>query len=445
MKPNVAILILLLGMLSPALASRRTPVVEAVEKVLPAVVNIGTEKQVMVSYTDPWRKMRGSMLDQFYMDFFGPPRAPAYRTAQSLGSGVIVDREGYILTNYHVVQRAARIRVTMADGTQRDAQLIAGDETNDLALLKLDGDVDLPEMVLAADDDLLLGETVVVLGNPYGLGHSVTVGVLSAKNREAAFEGQVLYHDILQTDAAVNPGSSGGPMVNLDGQVIGINVAVHREAQNIGFGIPAKRVRQLLQKWFDPARMEKIWLGFSAEQTLEGLVVQAVEEKSPAAISGLGVGDRLISVNGEKVNTILDAYKRMLGTAPGDPVDLEVLRGGGVEWIRLEAGEFPWMAHSEKLQDRLGVRFRKNPDQNTAGFAGLMIDTVEPGTPAARAGLKPGLFVQRVNGMDVKSSEDVALAVAQNPDRDWVDLDVVELEERSTMVLARSSHLRLEI
>ena len=243
-KLGMALLVMSLSTpMSPAVANRRTPVVEVVSEVLPSVVNIGTEKIVKVRYTDPSRRVRGDLFDEFFSEFFGPPVKEGYRRSNSLGSGVIIDPRGYILTNYHVIERASVIRVTLSDESKYEAVFVAGDEISDLALIKIEPLKPLKAVTFGKDDDLLLGETVIVLGNPFGLAQTVTVGVLSAKNREARYEGEILYRDILQTDAAVNPGSSGGPLVNIDGQVIGISVAIYREAQNIGFALPVSRVR----------------------------------------------------------------------------------------------------------------------------------------------------------------------------------------------------------
>lgn len=441
---SVGILVFLLGIAprgaESATSTRRTPVVEAVERALPSVVNIGTEKLVKVSYSDPQRNRRGNIFDQYFFEFYGPPR---FEKKQALGSGVIIDARGYILTNYHVVQRAARIQVTLANGVQYDGRLIAGEETSDLALIKINPPGDLKEVDLGTDDDLLLGETVIVLGNPFGLGHTVTVGVLSAKNREAEFNGEVLYRDILQTDAAVNPGSSGGPLLNVDAQLIGINVAVHRDAQNIGFAIPVRRARQLLTEWMAPARLDRIWLGFSAEQSHLGLEVDGIQEKGPAAAAGLLPGDRIVSINGRKVPTVLDAYKQVLGTRPGGPVDLEIQRSGRVLWLRLTAARLPIPEGFDIAQEKLGIEFRKKQPNDPVVYKGLLVEEVEPGSPADQAGITPGLLITRINQVEVNDIGDAALALSSLEDHEWIEVDVVELEERKSLLVALTSRLRL--
>jgi S1-C subfamily serine protease len=386
------------------------------------------------------------MYDQFFMDFFGAHKARGVQKKQSLGSGVIVDPLGYILTNYHVVQRADRIWVTLADGQEHDAKLVAGDEVNDLALIKVEVPGLLPQISMARDDDLLLGETVIVLGNPYGLGHTVTVGVLSAKNREASFEGEVIYRDILQTDAAVNPGSSGGPMMNVDGQLIGISVAIHQEAENIGFAIPVKRVRSLIKEWFEPSRLQKIWLGMELLEGSDGVFIGEVKEKGPAAAAGVLPGVEVISVNGTVVHTLLDAYKAMVGTGVGDPVDLELSVAGGASWLRITAAPLLKLDGYAQAQNRLGLQFAENSSlTNNLNYKGLIIHEVEEGSPAEQAGIRPGLFLSRINQLDVNNESDIALALSRIQKDDWAELDVVAVEVRSSMLLARTTRLRLKL
>ena len=213
------------------------PVVLAVQKVLPAVVNISTERLVQRQFSDPF--------DELFRQFFGQTRRPDVEGVQSLGSGVIVDEDGWIMTNFHVVRRASKINVALADGAQYEARYVSGDEKNDLALLKIEAKKSLPFVEIASDKEPLLGETVIAVGNPFGLDHTVTKGIISAKNRKYN-AGDVTFEDILQTDAAINPGNSGGPLVNLRGQLVGINMAILSQAEGIGFAIPAKRVASML-------------------------------------------------------------------------------------------------------------------------------------------------------------------------------------------------------
>src|SRR5688572_1111417 len=215
---------------------RRDAVVEAVQQVMPSVVNITTETVIHVR--DP--------IEQLFRDFFDPyyRRRPP-NTQHSLGSGVIIDEEGYVLTNFHVVNRASRVWVRLFDGREYECEKVSETSFTDLALLRIKKKKDekFTAVKFAADDDLLLGETVLALGNPFGLGGSVSRGILSSKSRRPATENEPMdVMDWLQTDAAINPGNSGGPLINLRGELIGINVAVYREGQGIGFAVPVKRI-----------------------------------------------------------------------------------------------------------------------------------------------------------------------------------------------------------
>lgn len=245
----------------------RDPVVMAVQKVLPAVVNISTERIVERRFNDPFA--------DFYRQFFGQPSRPRTEGVQSLGSGVIVDEDGWIITNWHVVRLASKITVVLSDGTKLDAQYVSGDEKNDLALLKIEPKKPLTAVDIAGEGETMLGETVVAIGNPFGFDHTVTRGVISAKNRSWPFDNPQ-FTDVLQTDAAINPGNSGGPLINTRGQLVGINMALLQEANGIGFAIPASRVANLLAAWFSPEKRARVWLGLRFEHARGSIVVSDV-------------------------------------------------------------------------------------------------------------------------------------------------------------------------
>ncbi len=236
--------------------ARRDATVEAVEQVMPSVVNIATE--TIVEYNDPF--------EQMLREFWGPYyRRRQPNTQYSLGSGVIIDEDGYVLTNLHVVRRASKVWVKLADGREFEAEpTIVVNLRIDVAVLKLktkEGER-FKAVKFAKDDDLLLGETVLALGNPFGLGGSVSRGILSSKNRRPAIEGEPLdVADWLQTDAAINPGSSGGPLINLKGELIGLNVAIYREGHGIGFAVPIKQVTEALSEIFAPEETKTMWFG----------------------------------------------------------------------------------------------------------------------------------------------------------------------------------------
>jgi serine protease Do len=285
----------------PADSLRLNPRVRAVAKVLPSVVNISTERVVAQSYSkyDPYDPFA-----ELFNQFLGLQEP--YKTTSSLGSGVIVEASGLVVTNEHVIRKASRIIVYLSDGSSYDAMPVAIDISNDLALLRLEGleaDRRLVAIPFARPDDLLLGEDVIAVGNPYGLGHSVSTGVLSAIGRKFTYKGKVIFDDILQTDAAINPGNSGGPLVNADGQLIGLSLAIQRDAEGIGFAIPVKRLEEILGVWLLPSRFGLNLLGIvPGTKVLPENHCQAyireVRLESPAGKAGLQPGMIVTAVNG---------------------------------------------------------------------------------------------------------------------------------------------------
>lgn len=431
-------------------SSRRTPVVEAVEKAMPSVVNIGTERIVRRVYSDPRMRSRGDMMDMMLREFFGAPiERPTYQSSQSLGSGVIVTSSGYILTNHHVIERASVIRVTLSDETTYEARVITGDEINDLALIKIDADKPLPAIPFAGDDDLLLGETVIALGNPFGLAHTVTSGILSGKNREAYFRGEVLYRDILQTDAAVNPGNSGGPLVNIDGNLIGINVAIFHDkqqtAQNIGFAVPVKRARALLTRWLTPRLIYNRWPGFDMETSSEGQIkVSRIDTNSAAHAAGIRIGDEIAGLNGVAYPDLYSMNRELLMVEPGGPVSIDVRLGGEVRSIPLTMTAVPKPSGDELARLHLGITFKGDKDGDRQISRGhLQIEAIEAGSPADLAGLRPGMIISRINNVEAKSIEDIGIALENIEAGQPVRTEVTVMTEFDSHILAQTTVLDL--
>ena len=273
---------------------RRTPVVRAVEQTRPAVVNISAE-QVVVVQRDPF-------FEQFFNDFFeARPRRERY-TRTSLGSGVIVRPDGYVLTNAHVVARGQRIKVVLADERELDARVVGVDADADIAVLKVEAGT-LPHLEFGNSEDLMIGETVIAIGNPFGFSHTVTTGVISALRRSLKSEGRT-FLDFIQTDASINPGNSGGPLLNIRGELIGINTAIYGGAQNIGFAIPAKRASQVVGDLIRYGEVRRSYLGVQVQdltpelasalgiEARHGVVVREVEERRPGRGAGTRAGRR---------------------------------------------------------------------------------------------------------------------------------------------------------
>jgi serine protease Do len=307
---------------------RRSRVVEAVERASPAVVNISTEQAVVqrpMPFGDPF-------FDQFFRDFFDP--RPRRSTRTSLGSGVIVRADGTILTNEHVILRGGRIHVTLADGREFDAKLVGRDPDSDLAVLRIDTGKSLPFVALGSSNDLMIGETVIAIGNPFGLSHTVTTGVVSAVKRSLRTGGRT-YTDFVQTDASINPGNSGGPLLNILGELVGINTAIYGSAQGIGFAIPVDRASRVLGELVsgkkaaapDPNQVAWEMLGLQVRVVDGALEVSRVKSGSAAARIGIEPGDLLLGLDGEALDS-LDALGRRLEDVRGsDGVVLSVARG----------------------------------------------------------------------------------------------------------------------
>ena len=403
------------GVAGPAGAaySRRTPIVEAVERASPSVVNISTERIVHNMYDDLVLNSRNQMLEQMVAQQMAErPTEPRH----SLGSGIVVDEAGYILTNFHVVERASRVRVQLADDTMYDATLLAGDPVNDLALIRIDAGRSLPAVSFAENDDVLLGETVIAVGNPFGLAHTVTVGVLSAKNREYRYNGQLLYKDILQTDAAVNPGSSGGPLLNVNGDVIGVNVSVNEEAQNIGYALPVRRVRAFLARSLSPSLLRKAWLGFEPGSTDTGVEVVRVGTETAAAQAGLRGGDRVVAINERPVPDLYTFNRSLINLPTGAVVQVQMKALNGSRRVTLPLLAMPKPSGSDLAAKLLGLTFGTDRGGLTIHPLyrnGLPVTGVEADSPAAQRGLRPGLFITRINDYEINSLDDVGMALEQ--------------------------------
>ncbi len=377
-------------------ARRRNAVVDVVEKVSAAVVYVGTE-QIIESRqrSDP------------FFELFGIGRERRH-SVQSLGSGVILDPAGVVVTNDHVIRGASAIHVVLADGRQLEAEVIGSDADNDLAVLKVVGvKGPLPSAKLGTSADLMIGETTIAIGSPFGLKKTVTVGVLSAIGRSFKADDRV-YNAFLQTDASINPGNSGGPLLNSDGEVIGINSAIYAGGQGIGFAIPADKVRRIVDELTQFGKVRPAWVGIEALGLTPslarspkwnrnyGAVVAAVESGSPAEKAGIQPGDIIEEVGGSRVEDADDFNVRMRGYPARASVPISVFREGRTIAISVTAVEFPPKLAEGLAWDRLGIRLKQ-------AEGGLAISGVRQSSPAARVGLVPGDVVLRLNNKPMSS------------------------------------------
>ncbi len=394
----------------PAQSLRRTPVVQVVEKVRPAVVNLTARQVVSVR--------RRSIFDDLFPEF-APPGSEVY-TSQSLGSGVLISADGITVTNEHVIEGAAEIKVRFADGKSVNAEVIGSDADADLAILRVPAK-GRPYLPLAEQDDSMIGETVIAIGNPLGLESTVTVGVLSARDRTVTSPStHRVYTDFLQTDASINPGNSGGALVDLDGRLIGVNTAIIGDAQGIGFAIPAKRVRRVVNDLLRYGHVQAAWLGIfvksrgetsrRARGESEGVEVTDVFPGSPAAAAGLQRGAVLRAGNGRPI-TGRDDYATLLAQlAPGDRVTLEVAEQGASRVVTLRATNPPPDLGEQVLLRFVGVKLSDRSKR-------VVVGRVVPGSRADDAGLAAGDAVLQVNGEAVGTVAEVDRVIGREHTR----------------------------
>lgn len=318
------------------------------EKAVPAVVRIET-----VVTTQESDEVSPFFDDPMFRQFFGVPEQSQPRQRQGLGSGFIISEDGYILTNQHVIDQADEIYVTVTGREEPyRAELIGSDEMLDLAVLKIDPEEELTTLKLGDSEAADVGDWMIAIGNPYGLDHTVTVGVLSAKGRPLALEGHQ-FKNLLQTDASINHGNSGGPLLNLKGEVIGINTAINAQAQGIGFAIPSNTVKEVLQQLIEEGKVIRPWVGVSIQDVTQqiaeyyqleeakGTVVAEVLPGTPAESAGLQRGDVILEVNEQPVEDAQDFINKIQETQVGDNVMLLVHREGGARLIGVTVGERP--------------------------------------------------------------------------------------------------------
>ncbi len=382
-------LVLVLSLATGDLASRRDLVVEVVQKTSPAVVYIGT-----VQLVDGFRTRNP------FQEFSYGEREEK-RAVEGLGSGVIVDAAGLIVTNEHVIRGASEIHVVLADGRQVDAEVIGSDADNDLAVLKVTAKGPLPFAKVGTSSDLMIGEKVIAIGSPFGLKKTVTVGVVSAINRSFKADGRT-FNDFIQTDASINPGNSGGPLLNVDGEVIGINSAIFASAQGIGFAIPADKVKRIVNELTAFGKIRPAWIGIDVQpmtaeirkrlgwSRADGALVINVDPGSPAEQAGLQRGDIVTSVGATQVEDAEDFTVRLKSYPVKTPLSLSVFRGGQTLSIAVTPVEYPTKLADGLAWDRLGMRMKPVK-------GGMAITAVRPGTAAARIGLEPNDLVVRLN------------------------------------------------
>jgi len=397
-----------------------------VSKVAPAVVNISTVRvvrgpgPVFKYFFGPFEE--GDPFKEFFERFFGDIPQREFRQ-KSLGSGFIISKDGYILTNNHVVEKATEIRVRLLNKEQFEAKVIGRDPKTDIALIKIKANHSLSAATLGDSDALRVGDWVIAIGNPFGLGHTVTVGIISAKER---IIGAGPYDNFLQTDAAINPGNSGGPLVNLEGKVVGINTAIVAQAQGIGFAIPINMAKYILSQLKERGKVMRGWLGVMIQEVtpeiahalglkeVKGALVADVTPGSPADKADIRRGDVIIEYNGKKIEEMNELPRLVANTPVGKSVPIKIWRNGKIRQLTVKVGELEEkVAKGERryapqdlglkveeltpyLAQRLGVK----------RIHGVIITYVVPGSPAHEAGLSRGDIILKINRHPIEDLND---------------------------------------
>jgi serine protease Do len=399
-----------------------------------SVVNISTTQVVEGNPLMPFMGP-GSPFGDFFghnipKEFFGNKPHGKMKT-HALGSGFVISEEGMIITNNHVVEKATEIKIKLQTGKEYDAKLVGRDPKTDLALIQVEPDKDFPAPAVLGDSDALrVGDWVMAVGNPFGLGHTVTTGIISAKSRVL---GAGPYDDFLQTDAAINPGNSGGPLFNMAGQVIGINTAIIAQGQGLGFAIPVNMAKDLLPQ-LKTGKVVRGWLGVMIQditpqlaesfglKSAKGVLVSDVVKASPAEKAGLKQGDVIIRFDAKEIENAHKLSQMVAATTPDTQVKVDIRRNGNAKTVTLTIGTMPleektivasneetnWGMAVQELTPQLAQQLGLDP-----GTIGVLISGISEGSPAAEAGLRPGDLISEVNRTVVKNLNDYHKALKQ--------------------------------
>ncbi len=414
------------------------------KKVSPAVVFIQVEKTVQRS---PMQGFPTPFGDDFFRRFFGIPapqgqphqfQAPAQpqRKIVAQGSGFIFTPDGYIMTNNHVVADADKVTVRLEDGREFKGKVVGADPHSDVAVVKIDAK-NLPVLPLGDSDKLEVGEWVIAVGNPFGLSHTITAGIVSAKGRSSV--GITDYENFIQTDAAINPGNSGGPLVNLDAQAVGINTAIFSRSggyMGIGFAIPINMAKAIADQLIKHGTVIRGYLGIAIQDLTpelaksfklkpeSGVLVAQVTKNSPAEKAGLKRGDVIVEFDGKPVTKAGPFRNRVALKTPGSKTQIKVLRDGKAKTLTVVIGKLPekgvLTSKSSQQLSKLGITVQALTPElakqlGYEGLSGVVIAQVDPGSVAAMAGLQPGILIEEVNRVPVKSIDDFQRAVKKTP------------------------------
>ncbi|HTY08023.1 MAG TPA: trypsin-like peptidase domain-containing protein [Candidatus Edwardsbacteria bacterium] len=421
-------------------AEMHSPFAAVAKKVAPAVVNVRSKKFVSV----PGAQMYGPF-DDFFRDFFGQipqQQAPQKQKVEGQGSGFIIDKQGLVMTNNHVVTGGGELTVTLSDKREFKAEVVGADPKTDVAVIRLkDLKGDLPDSevaVLGNSDDMDVGDYAIAIGNPFGLDRTVTQGIISYKGRSGLpiDGGGPQYQDFIQTDAAINYGNSGGPLVNIRGEVIGINTAINPAGQGIGFAIPINLARRIKDQLVDKGKVVRGYLGIVPQEITadlasglglkdqKGVLVSKVQEDTPADKAGLKLGDVIVSFDGQAVSSVSQFRQVVADTKVGAAVKIVLIRDKKQQTVSATLAEMPDETaaggpakSSEKpwlgIKQVLAVTSDEARQAGIKDKDGVVIAEIEPGSAADDAGLRQGDIIKQIAGKDVKTVADYSAAVTK--------------------------------
>lgn len=416
--------------------ARMTPAVRVFREASPAVVNLSTTKIVTVQ-----RSFGGGIFDEMF-DF--PMLAPRRYKQQSVGSGFLIHQDGYLVTNAHVVDRAAEVKVTFSDGKVLDAREVAIDRMHDLAVLKVDARKPYPHLKLGRSDDLMPGETVIAIGNPLGLQNTITTGVVSAVDRVLEFDNNTEYTGLIQTDASINPGNSGGPLLNVLGELIGINTAIRGDAQNIGFAIPVDRLTELLPEMLDVERLKQAEFGihFNGRPPKggpKGVIVAKVSLDTPAFRAGVKAGDVVTAIDNQPTPDFMQAFSLLDRTSVGQTMKIDLVHDDGQKQsVEVPLAEIPKTDSSKLLARYFGVSVRemKADDLKAIGLnqsIGMVVESVEPNSEASAQHMAPADIMTKFGGISVADGQTLAHLVRQVNRGDRIPIQILRIRGDSIL------------
>lgn len=432
---------------SNATFERRTPIVLAYEKTYKAVVNISGERLVATS------RWPGFDLHDWW--FGGDLFAPRYQVV--LGSGIVIHEDGYLATNAHVIKDTRSLKITFSDGSEYPAEVISADEGKDLSVLKINAEKKLPFIHLGRSEDLMIGETVIAIGNPFGYAHTLTRGVISALGRDIQVYKGFWLRGLIQTDAPINPGNSGGPLLNINGELIGINNAINPEAQNIGFAIPVDTLANNLIHMLMPEKLRRVRLGLvigrmKRQGQNRGLAVDSVIKESPAEKEGMRTGDLLVQIDGKELTSFIDFYVKMMNKETGEPILMEYIRPSEAKRRvarltmvvrplpdgRKLAEEFFQMEVSE-LTERVARRFGY-----ASAYPILIVTNVEGDGQAEQVGIEAGDLIREINDATVSTLKEFSLEMEKISEGDRVSVKILRISQEGWMQVQRHIVIQIE-